>query len=237
MSTSPFKIAGRAGFMATSLGLGIAVLGATAAAASTPTGYVTIKNLSGAPITTPQAPTAPFVATVPPGAACPFPSSSTDPTKPANQIFSFMVPATVDPGTLNFGTGSPSQGYGYFDSFGTYAGGLNTGSAGEVTVVNSNQYQMSGVPFTAPDPAGPTGTQTWHTGWACSQGGTVTRYWQQDVTFTASAGSYTWTPVANVSPAAPEVPLTVALPLGSAGVLGAGVLVNRRRSRRVATNL
>lgn len=232
MSTSPLKAAGRAGFIATSLGVGIAVLGATAAAASTPTGPVTIKNLSGAAITTPQPATTPFNATVPPGAACP--SAST--ANPGNLIFSFMVPTAVDPMTLSFTTGSPSQGYGYFDSFGTYAGALNTGAAGEVTVVNSNQYQMSGVPFTAPDPAGPTGTQTWHTGWACSQNGVVTRYWQQDITFTTSGTSYTWTPVANVPPpATPEVPLTVALPLGGAGVIGAGMFVNRRRSRRVAT--
>ena len=209
------------------IGLGVSVaLASAAGAAVASAGPVTIVNPStNQALSGPQSATQVFAANLPLAAACPGNTANN-----AYHVYSFMVPAGTDPSTVSFATGTPSTGLGYFGSAG-YVGPINTATSGQVVGL-PNDLAWSNYPGPSTDLTGGS-TKTWDSGWACADGnGVVQRYWDQQITFAATSTSFTWTPIASVGAQTPEVPLTVALPLGGAAVLGGGAFVNRRRSRR-----
>ena len=177
--------------------LGLAVLSAGAATAA---GSVTsVDPSTNTPLsTTKQQPAATvFSANLPSGAACPGDTASN-----AYHVYSFLVPTGTDPASVSFASNGPSLGNGgYFDNSG-YQGPFNTAVKTGQVVGLPNDLQWSTYPGPVSDL---TGTKSWDAGWACADGkGVVQRYWDQQVTFTASTSDpnkFTWT--ATAAPTAP----------------------------------
>jgi hypothetical protein len=80
------------------------------------------------------------------------------------------------------------------------------------------------------------GSGVWEVGIACDLNGVLTSYWNTQVTFTASntdAGGFTWADAPGAPtapPETPEVPVTLALPVAAAVIVGGYVLMRRRRA-------
>lgn len=234
------RAAAKVGIATASVGIAGSMAFAAAAGAMTTSGPVTIVDpTTNVALTGPQASAKQFAANVPSPSLCPGSTASN-----GYHVYSFMVPAGTDPSTVNFSTGVPSTGLGYFDTGGNYQGPINTSTTGQVLVPSSGLTWASTAlgatgSYTVTDLTGGS-TKTWDSGWACADTtGVVQKFWDQQITFTTSTtdtNGFTWTPLATVGANAPEVPLTVALPLGGAAVLGAGALVNRRRSSRTSAS-
>lgn len=232
------RTAAKVGIATASVSIAGTVALAAAAGAVATSGPVTIVDpTTNVALAGPQASAKQFAANVPSPSLCPGSTASN-----GYHVFSFMVPAGTDPSTVSFSTGVPSTGLGYFDTGGNYQGPINTSTTGQVLVPSAGLTWVSPAlgatgSYTVTDLTGGS-TKTWDSGWACADTtGAVQKYWDQQITFTTSttdAKGFTWTPVANVGANAPEVPLTIALPLGGAAVLGTGAFVNRRRSSRAS---
>jgi hypothetical protein len=232
--------------LATGMSLVATFITAGAASAFSPNPLTISASGTASPaLSGPQASTKVFQTNFPSGAKCPGNTATN-----GYHLYSYVVPTSVDPGNsaqINFAAGSPSTGWGYFDTGGNYysVGGGSTDSAGAPSGVPTNFAFQNMVTTLGLSAATLTGGSSalYHTGFVCtdSSGNPVSDsfVWNCDVTFTAvtaavDANGYQWTPCAQGTTNVPEAPLALALPIGGAAVLFFGVMVNRRRARPVA---
>jgi hypothetical protein len=228
MSTLTSKI-GKVSLAAAAVA-GTTLIGASAASANTVT---SISPTSGGSSTG-------FQLTLPVGAKC----SGDSTGNPAYQVGSYEVPISVDPTTVNYGSGSPSVGAGLFSStqvaFQQQPTGVSTGTVPALPTFSWKFFTPagnSGGDYGAGQDLGP---GQYNIGIACfnTTTGAVdgNNFWNEVVTFTTSssdAGGFTWTTVTN-NPQTPETPFAVLLPLSALALLGGGAFVLRRRRRATA---
>jgi hypothetical protein len=150
-------------------------------------------------------------------------------------VYSYIVPSSVDPGTLTFDpSNGPSQGFPLVDTSGSPYMAKNTAvTTGQIIdfpalSFNYNIFSANGAPGTAALPPG-----NYNVGIACATTlGQGDRYWNVVKTFTASAtdpNGETWAlPTATT----PQGGNGLVLPLGAAALLGVGLVVQRRRHVR-----
>jgi hypothetical protein len=222
-----FRAVARAAGVGALLALvGVPVLGAAPASASTTNGTATVAPASGGSQAT-------FTVTLPANAAC-----DGDTATYGYHVYSYLVPAGTTISTLTFPGEEPSTGYGLFTSGGTYYGPVNTAvTTGQIVSIPSN---FEWAPLVTD--AGLTVSQlagTWETGLVCvNTSGAVTDSWVAQVTFVANGSDptgFTWTSVAGPPVQSPEISLAVVLPFAGLMVMGGGLWVTRRRSGRKDT--
>jgi len=218
---------------ARTVGLGLAgallfgALQGASASASTLGGTATIANPSNSQPLASGGSTTLFTVTLPQGAAC-----SGDTANNGYHVYSYLVPKGTTITSLTF-VGQPSQGYGLFDSGGNYYGPQNTAiTTGQIVSIPNNfewAPLVTGGVLTVAQLSG-----VWEAGLACANSsGTLTDYWNTEVTFTASGSDpngFTWAAVPGVPSLTPEASLAVVLPAAALAVLGVGLWRNRRRS-------
>jgi len=196
------------------VGLGVAVVGTSAASAATLDGVATISTTNLAtPLSGAQASNVQFGVKLPAGAAC-----SGDTASGGYQVVSYMVPPSVfgvngaGLSALTFtGLGVPSQGFAYITpapagTFPAYAPASTVPVTGVIQNAQFGPFQWG------PDGFGPnaavadfpvSGTQNatfnavlipsgsqsqvYETGIACIKGGVITDFWNAEITFTLNA--------------------------------------------------
>ena len=235
----------RIGVRALGLGLVMALIGGTAgtvgASASTLGGTATIANPSNSQPLASGGSTTLFTVTLPANAAC-----DGDTATGNYEVYSYLVPQGTTITSLTFVGGAPSQGYGLFDTAGDYYGGNNDGNTaittGQIINIPNN---LEWAPLVTTDGGSLTVAQlagVWEAGIACAnKSGTLTDYWNTQVTFSANGSDpngFTWAAVPGVPPLTPEASWAVVLPVTGVAILGVGLWANRRRSaRRVEDSL
>ena len=180
----------------------------------------------------------PWTIKLPAGAAC-----SGDTAGQAYHVYGYIVDdaANPDPGNLTFNSDGPVGSgtvFPLYDNTQTpyvnIATAINTGQIINIPTFNLDLFSIDGR-GTANNPDGtlvlPAGV--YDVGVACAHGnGAGDKYWNTKITVSSSGtdvNGESWATVPN--PQVPEFPLSVALPLSAAGVLGTGYLVSRRRRR------
>jgi hypothetical protein len=168
-----------------------------------------------------------FTITLPGAAKC-----SGDTATGGFHVNSYVVPSSVDPTTLNFGTGQANQGQALIDTggvpFNSEATGVASGSVPSLP-------QFSWSPYVNDfGPGFDLFAGTWNVGIACSRpDGSVdgNNFWNYQLNFTpaATAGDFNWATVP--TSALPEAPLAIGLPLSAVALGGAAAYVLRRRRR------
>lgn len=177
-----------------------------------------------------------FSVSLPSQAAC-----SGDTTNDGYHVFSYLVPPGTSPTSISFATGDPSTGYGFFTSLPSYYGSANTAPTTGVIIqipdfewgpAVTNYGLLSALLYDG----GQSGV--WEGGIACANSsGTVTDYWNTEITFTASSSDpdgFVWSAVPGVPSSTPEASAAVILPLAAVVILGGGVWGWRRRTRKSA---
>jgi hypothetical protein len=181
-----------------------------------------------------------FSITLPSGAKC-----SGDTAAGGYHVYSYVVPSSVDPRTLNFSTGSASQGVSLIDSTGTPYNGVLTGVATGSIQALPNPFNWS--PYINDyGPGFDLFAGNWNVGIACANsagqidipGATGNNggfnYWNyaQDLSDGPTTGTFNY----SVNPASltPEAPLAIGLPLSALALGGAAAYVLRRRRRHAA---
>jgi hypothetical protein len=183
-----------------------------------------------APVTSGGSSTA-WTLKLPSGAAC-----SGDSATHAYHVYSYIVPASVDPGTLTFNASSgPSTGNPLVDSTGTAYLAANTAqTTGQIIQIPTFNFNL----FATTDQGGtklvlPPGD--YKAGLACATTlGQGDKYWSNLFTFTANSSDpngEVWTSKAT---AASSGGANLALPIGIAVIAVAGYFVVRRRRRTKA---
>ena len=224
---------------------GVTLVSIPAASASTLGGTATIVDE-----TTPggSASTDLFTLTFPTGTSCTGSSSA----NPATYEYSYLIPqgaisqanfAT----TLTFsGLGQPSQGLGLpespsgdlFESVST-APPTTSGGPGELANIPADFQWGQLITQSDISLTGAGGllynnntSGIWETGIACAVSGSITDYWNTEVTFTYSStdpNHFTWAAVPGLGTWVPEARWAVTLPVAGAVVLAGGWWVSRRR--------
>jgi hypothetical protein len=187
---------------------GLAVVGVNPAGASTVDGVATIADPSGLNSLPSGGSTTQFTINLPASAAC-----SGDTATDGYHVFSYLVPKGTNPTAVSFVNGFPSVDYGLFTSTGNYYGKANTAqTTGQVVSIPTNlefaPLLSRGVTAATLESNG----GVWESGIACANSsGTVTDYWNTQLTFTANGGDpngFVWsaTPGGPTSvPGAPKV--------------------------------
>jgi hypothetical protein len=222
----------------------VTMFGGTAAMAEgTLAGPATITNPSHVAITSGGSATN-FSITLPTLAAC-----SGDTTTGRFHVFGYIVPSSTDVGALTWDANGPvlpngvptgTPGGDFYTLYGQDGApfvnqptAITTGQVVQPPAFNYLNFSPDGSGGTLiPLPAG-----TYNVGIACVTPGQVTdKYWNVQETFTASASDSPNGEVWSVVPGnpVPESPLTIALPVTAAALIGVGVIVSRRRRRNVA---
>jgi hypothetical protein len=240
------------------LGLGVSVLAAGAAWASSnlPGGGTVTLTQTGT--TTPLATntqlasTVPFDVDLPSGAACSVTGAN------GGEYQSFLVPAGATLSQLTITNDSTAEGAGVVDQgvalanaqgWTSFEPAQNT-PAGGIDTANTSDFEMgyeitpaglvvSGAQIPLPNPALiPTGQSSanYEAGEVCfnKNGSAETDFWAVPVVLTVSntdPGGFTWEIPAGSGPTVAESPLAVGLPLGGGAVLVGAVFINRRRRR------
>jgi hypothetical protein len=171
---------------------------------------------------------------LPPQAHC-----TKDTATNAYHVYSYIVPAAVNPSTLSFSSTGPTDptanalDYPLVDTFGSpYIAANtapNTGQVIQIPNFNWAAFSIDARNATASLPAG-----TYNVGIACATGsGVEDVFWNVQETFTAStadANGETWT-AANPTTSVPETSTAILLPLSFIAIIGVGggVIVMRRR--------
>jgi MYXO-CTERM domain-containing protein len=204
--------------------------GAPQAGAQSPGEVVVVSGADGSPITGGGSDTA-FSLRLPDGAACPGDSEQGE-----YRVQGFLVPASVDPGTLEYKGLRPQTDGGwplYEVSSITYMNRATDKAdepGGEGTIINIPAFS-----FAVFEPGMvPLGRA--HLGIACSHYGTTERYWATDIEVVsddADPAGIAWTVVDPPAPAdeGSSAPVTMGL---AAVALAAAVGVGRRRRRSAA---
>jgi hypothetical protein len=217
--------------------------GSAAWAAGTNAGNATITDAAHAPLNSGGSQTT-FSITLPQGAAC-----SGDTTTGRFHVFGYIVPTSQDPGALTWDANGPvlpnnvptgTPGGDFYTLYGTdgspfvnQATAITTGQVLQAPPLNYANFSIDGSGGSLiPLPAG-----TYNVGIACvTPAQTTDKFWNAQETFTASGtdpNGEVWSVVPG-NPV-PESPLTVALPVTAAALIGVGVVVGRRRRHSVAT--
>jgi hypothetical protein len=161
-------------------------------------------------------------------------SCSGDSATQGYHVYSFIVPAATDVGTLTFNPSTgPSSGNPLVDSTGSAYMAANTAvTTGQVIQIPTFDFNL----FATTDMGGtklalPPGD--YKAGIACANTtGQGDKYWQTTFTFTANASDPNGEVWANRTTAADAGGNHLALPIGIAVVAGAGFVVLRRRRQR-----
>lgn len=178
----------------------------------------------------------PYGVALPTGAACPG-----DTEHDGQHVFSYLVPSTIDPESLNFRTGLPSAGYGFI-THGEYYGAINTAPNSGTVVEIPPSFTWTRLTTQDLFPHGQT-LSTWNAGLACANDhGAVTALWNTDVTFHASASDpkgFTFQTEDHVLPSAgTAIPFSVWCILVAALLAVAAIVIDRRhRQRKPASEL
>ncbi|HTZ09228.1 MAG TPA: hypothetical protein VMB72_09150 [Acidimicrobiales bacterium] len=193
--------------MALVVGVGLVVGGlirdsGTPALASTLGGTATITDPSLTPLSSGGSTTL-FSVTLPTDAAC-----SGDTATDGYHVYSYLVPEGTEITSITFST-HPSVGYGFVNNTGIYFGPVNTAiTTGQIISIPTNfewaPLLSDGVSLTGSSTAllysGTTGV--WEAGLACAQSdGTLSDYWNTQVTFSASGADpngFVWSAVPGV---------------------------------------
>ena len=139
-------------------------------------------------------------------------------------VFSYLVPQGTSPTSESFTSGFPSIDYGLVTDSGQYYGKVNTGIGTGQVLSPPNNLQFAellskGVTVDDLLYSDSNTSGIWEAGIACANtSGTVTDYWNVEVTFTASGtdpNGFTWT--------APAVPAAPNAPTGTSGNASATV--------------
>lgn len=209
------------------------LISAGAASASTLGGTATITDPSLNPLSSGGS-TTNFSVSLPANAAC-----SGDTQNDGYHVESYLVPQGTTVTSITF-SNHPSTGYGFADNTGKYYGSQNTApTTGQIVGIPTNfewgsWVSADGVPLATFLYNGTSGI--WEAGIACANSsGTLTDYWNTEVTFTASQSDpngFTWAAVPGVPGSTPEESLAVVLPVGAVAVLGGGLAYSRRRASR-----
>jgi hypothetical protein len=188
---------------------------ASGASAATLDGTATITDpTTNAPLDSGGSATV-FTLDLPAEAAC-----SGDTANDGYHVFSYLLALGTAVTTDSFASGFPSEGLGLFDSKGYYGSASTAPTTGEIIDIPSDfqwAYLLSHGQTAADLDGG--SSQTWDTGLACANsGGTVTDYWNTEVTFTASDSDpdgFVWglptVPGAPTSPIAVEGKKSIAI--------------------------
>ncbi len=196
---------------------GLAVVGVNPAGASTVDAVATIADPSGLSSLSSGGSTTQFTLSLPASAAC-----DGDTATGGYHVFSYLVPRGTDPTAVSFANGFPSIDYGLVTSTGNYFGKVNTAqTTGQVINIPTNlefaPLLSRGVTAATLEANG----GVWETGVACANtSGTVTDYWNTQLTFTASGGDpngFVWSD----TPGGP--PSLLAAPTATAGPASATV--------------
>lgn len=175
----------------------------------------------------------PFSLRLPEGAACPGDSANA-----GYRVQSFIVPATVDPGGLQYNSIGPvGQGmYSLFDVFTrTYAqeqteNAQHEGEPGMIVNLPSFNYAVV--------PRGSLRDGTYHIGIACSHYNATVKYWSTDIALTNTAqdepAGLLWHVVGSPSHSAHSAVGSFAvIALAAAALVTVGWFVRRPRARRL----
>lgn len=207
------------------------------AGASTLDGTATLTTPLDGSITYPAPSTTTFEVNLPNQAAC---SSNT--VANGTKVYTYLVPSGTAVSGLKIVSESVSPGYGFVDADGP-VDNFNVSPPNDQVPTLPNDFQWSyfngyGLVSTLLD-GGTSGV--WEAGVLCANGsGTVTDYWNTEVTFTANSNDpngFVWSAVpgdpnsgANPGTGAPEVPYAIVLPILALGIVGGTLLLRRRRS-------
>ena len=165
---------------------GLTMAGVTPAGASTLDGVATIANPNGdAPLASGGS-TTDFTVTLPANASC-----DGDTVSNGYHVYSYLVPQGTDPTWDTFKTGLPSRDYGFLTDTGLYYGKANTApTTGQIIgIPGTLQFApllSRGATLDTLLYSGGNTSGLWEAGIACANSsGTVTDYWNTEVTFTA----------------------------------------------------
>ena len=168
----------------------------------------------------------PYAVALPVGAAC-----AGDTAHRGYRVWSYLAPKSVDPGTISFTGILPTPGLALVAS-GEVFGPANTavGSGEIVAVPNSFTFER----VRPSDLFSPGQSESvWDAGIACAVNGTMTRYWNVEIAFSAARsdpGGFTWRVV---HPPSARYRLNWGWPLlGASVALGGGLWWSYRRPTR-----
>jgi hypothetical protein len=203
------------------------------ASASTLNGIATITDASLTPLTSGGSAT-PFSVALPANAAC-----TGDTATGGYHVYSYLVPLGTTISAITFTT-HPSTGLGLVNNTGLYYGPINTAiTTGQIISIPTNfewgPLLNDGATLASLLYSGGT-SGAWDAGLACANSsGTLTDYWNTQVTFTAStsdSNGFVWT--TGPSSSTPEVSRSLVLLGPGVIILGSGLWFSRRRSARKA---
>jgi Putative Ig domain len=138
-----------------------------------------------------------FTIDLPTGADC-----TGDTTNDGYHVYSYLVPQGTSPTSVDFATGDPSTGYGFFTSSPSYYGPANTApNTGEIISIPEFEWGPAVTSYNLRSDLLYSGTKgVWEGGIACANSsGTVTDYWNTEITFTSSESDpdgFVWTAAA-----------------------------------------
>jgi hypothetical protein len=211
-----------------------AAIGITPASASTLDGTATVETPSGTAYATGATigSTTEYTVGLPLDAAC-----DGDTASEGYHVYTYLVPSGTDVDNLTIVTGHPSTGYGLFNNSGSYQGPFNTApSTGYVQTLPVNLEWGAWAEAHSEKATLIAGTGVWEAGVLCANSsGVVTDYWNTELTFVTSGSDpdgFTWSaaPGDPNNGANPEVPFAIILPVLAVGILGATILIRRRRT-------
>jgi hypothetical protein len=214
----------------------LSVAGPGVAGAATHDGTATITNLSNGSIAFPTASSTVYTISAPTGAVCSGNTSSN-----GTNIYTYLVPYGTNVQNLTVvhnAISSPS--YALLDDTGSPVDNIQVASNDVVPSFATynlewgpgvSEYSL--LPSLLDAPGGQSGV--WEAGIACATSSGITDYWNTEITFTADSNDpngFQWSAVSGDpnNGANPEVPYAVILPLLGAGIIGAAVLIRRRRT-------
>jgi hypothetical protein len=214
---------------------GLAMFGVPAMAGTSAGNATILDPASNKPLNTGGSTTT-WTIGLPPQAHC-----TKDTATNAYHVYSYIVPASVNPNTLSFTSTGPTDptlnplDYPLVDTFGSpYIAANtapNTGQVIQIPQFNWAAFSIDARGTTASLPAG-----TYNVGIACATGaGVEDVFWNVQKTFTAAASDpagETWT-AANPTTSVPETPTAILLPLSFIAIIGVGggmIVLRRRRN-------
>jgi hypothetical protein len=218
-------------FGAVAAAVGVLALFAAPAAMAQETAPAVVTTPQGVPITSGGSTTT-WTLTLPVNSHC-----SGDSATGHFHIFSYI--SSADPSTLSFNTGAPvssdpsAEAFSLIDVNGNQYGPANTAiTSGNIPQTPNLNYELFSIDGSGGN-ANPIPAGTYNVGIACATStGALDQFWNVQEVFTqvstdVDPNGETWSVVP--SNVVPESPLAIALPIGALLVLGAGVVVARRR--------
>jgi hypothetical protein len=219
------------------IALSVTMFGTTAANATGLGGTAVLTGTDGVTaLTYPSAGTTPFDLNL---GTSPANDCSADSATGSTTFYSYMAPQYTNPGTETVSGGGVTIGNGIYANAGTGADGGNHNVAPSTGQVPQVLYSFSKTAIHVTGGIIPAGQSSavYEVGILCWNSSTaaVTDWWNAECTFTGTSASYTFSCVPgppSTNPNLPEAPLAIALPIGGAAAIGAGVFFTVRRRRK-----